>query len=62
MPGPVVGSVNGVSCAGHNGSFTAEAVIEGGRRYVREQVVFVAPHNAEVELRSARKPPNQALQ
>ncbi|MEX1097118.1 MAG: hypothetical protein WED34_13805 [Planctomycetales bacterium] len=54
LPGPAAGSVNGVRCAGHNVNFSAGAAMEGGRRYERERVVFVAPHNAEVELRSAR--------
>jgi len=54
LAGPATGSVNGVPCAGHNVSFSAGAVMDGGRRYEREQVLFVAPHNAEVELRSGR--------
>ncbi|MCL4205293.1 MAG: hypothetical protein KJ000_22650 [Pirellulaceae bacterium] len=58
LPGPAKGSINGVPCAGHNVSFSAGAVMDGGRRYEREQVVFVAPHNPNVELRSARESPN----
>lgn len=54
LPEPAAGSVNGVPCAGHEVSFKAEALMEDGRRYEREQLVFIAPHNAEVELRSAR--------
>ena len=54
LPGPTTGSINGIPCDGHNVSFAVGAVMDGGRRYDREQVVFVAPHNAEVELRSAR--------
>jgi len=54
LPGHVAGSINGVPCTGHTVSFSAGAVMDGGRRYEREQVVFVAPHNAKVELRSAR--------
>lgn len=61
LPGPAKGSINGVPCAGHNVSFSAGAVMDGGRRYERENVVFVAPHNPRVELRSARAFPNQAL-
>ena len=54
LSGQTVGSINGAPCAGYNVSFEAGAVMDGGRRYERESVVFVAPHNAEVELRSAR--------
>jgi hypothetical protein len=48
------GSVNGHRRAGYDLSFRVEALMDDGRRYEREQVVFVAPHNAEVELRSVR--------
>jgi len=54
MSEQITGSVNGVACAGHNVGFSAEAVMEGERRYERERVVFVAPHNADVERRSTR--------
>jgi hypothetical protein len=53
LPGSVAGSVNGHPCIGHRLLFSAGAVTDDGRRYGREQDVFVAPHNAEVELRSA---------
>jgi hypothetical protein len=53
LPSPVEGSVNGHLCIGHRLLFAAGAVMESGRRFEREQNVFVAPHNAEVEWRSA---------
>jgi hypothetical protein len=46
------GTVNGHPCTGHYFAFLVEAVMEGARNYQREQVVFVARHNPEVELRS----------
>jgi len=54
LPGVVKGSINGVSCVGDNVNFSVEAVMDGGRKYERKQVVFVASHNATVELRSMR--------
>jgi len=54
LPGSVEGPVNGHSCAGYNISFSAGVLMDGGRRYEREQIVFVAPHDSKVELRSAR--------
>jgi hypothetical protein len=54
LPGLVSGAVNGHSCSGFNLSFSAGATMDDGKRYERKRVVFVAPHNAAVELRSAR--------
>ena len=54
LPRPAVGLVNSVSCTGHDVSFSAMATMAAGRRYEREQIVFVAPHNAEVEARNRR--------
>ncbi len=54
LPGVESISVNGHSCAGFKLRFLAEAVMDDGRRYERERVVFVAPHDPRVELRSAR--------
>ena len=54
LPGLVAGSVNNVPCTGHNVRFSAGAVMVGGRRYERDQVLFIAPHNPDVEGRSAR--------
>ncbi len=48
------GSVNGHPCRGHNLGFSVWVVTDGGKRYEREQVVFVAPHNPEMEWRSGR--------
>jgi hypothetical protein len=55
LPGLVEGSVNGHPSTGFNLSFLAGAVVDDGKRYQRERVVFVAPHNAEVERQSARE-------
>jgi hypothetical protein len=46
------GTVNGHTCTGCHFVFLVEAVMEGGRHYRREQTVFLARHNPEVELRS----------
>lgn len=54
LSGQEASSVNGVPCAGHIVGFSAVAVMEGGQRYEREQNMFVAPHNAEVERQSMR--------
>ena len=54
VSGVVSGSINGHSCSGFNVSFLATAVMDDGKRYERERVVFVAPHEAKVELRSAQ--------
>jgi len=54
LPGAAVGTVNGVPCAGHNVSFAAGAVMGEDKCYEHTQVVFVAPHDAGVEMRSTR--------
>jgi hypothetical protein len=54
LPGSVSGSINGHNCPGFNVSFLAEAVMDDGKRYERDRVVFVAPHQPAVELRSGR--------
>jgi hypothetical protein len=54
LPGLATGSINGVPCAGHHVSFSAVAVMENGQRFERRRVVFVAPHNAVIELQSTR--------
>ncbi len=51
---PVGGLVNGFCCTGHNVRFFVEAVVDGGRRYEREKVMFIAPHRADIESRSTR--------
>jgi hypothetical protein len=53
-PGSVWGSINGRPCAGFYFRFVAQAVMDDGKSYERERVVFIAPHNAGIELRSAR--------
>ena len=54
LPGSVRGSVNGRPCDGYSLRLATGAVTDNGRKYEREQVVFVARHNAAVELRSTR--------
>jgi hypothetical protein len=54
LPGSVRGTVNGRPCEGRSLRFTAEAVTDLGRSYKRELVIFVAPHNANIECRSSR--------
>jgi hypothetical protein len=52
LPGSKQGSVNGHSCSGFNVSFSAEATMDDGKHYEKQRVVFMAPHNAEIESRS----------
>lgn len=54
LPGSVGGSINNHLCEGYKMSFTVGAVMDNGRRYEREQSVFVAPHNAKFEMQSGR--------
>jgi hypothetical protein len=54
MPGLVDGLVNDHPCSGYNIRFLAGALMDSGRQYGRERVIFVAPHNASVERRSGR--------
>ena len=54
LPGPADSQFNGRPAAGYSLSFSVVALTDHGRRYERERVVFVAPHNAAVEHRSAR--------
>lgn len=56
LPDATTGLINGHSCSGNNVSVWADAVMDNGREYESEQLVFVAPHDARVELRSARGP------
>jgi hypothetical protein len=46
--------VNGRMSAGHTVHFMAKVVSDYGKTYEHEVSVFVAPHNADVEARSAR--------
>jgi hypothetical protein len=50
------GSINGHSCEGFGVRFSAEASMDNGRKYKRERVVFVAPHDPKIELCSTRTP------
>lgn len=54
MPTPVAGSVNGVPCAGHKVRFSVVVVMDNDKEYRQELEIFVAPHNEQVEYRSAR--------
>ena len=51
---PVEGSVNGHLCSGFNLSFSCNVLTKGGKHYEREQTVFAAPHDAKIEIQSAR--------
>ena len=53
-PDPVEGLVNGIRCTGHDVGFLAVVVMDDGRQYEREEVIFVAEHNAWNEIRSGR--------
>jgi hypothetical protein len=60
LPEVARSTVNDCPCAGHRVSFLAGAVLDDGRRYEREQVLFIAPHDPQVERRSARgEPPSR---
>ena len=54
LPEPRRGLVNGRMCSGHNVRFSATVVSDTGKTYESEMSVFIAPHDPEVELRSAR--------
>ena len=53
--GPAVtgGWVNGTRSDGYDVVFTVEVLVDTGRRFHRQQSLFVAPHS-ELDLRSAR--------
>ncbi len=53
-PIPVDQLVNGYLCKGFNVQFNASVTIDNGKHYETNQVRFVAPHDARIELRSAR--------
>jgi hypothetical protein len=54
LPSVVCRPINGHhSCAGFHLSVVAAATMDDGKRYERDRVVFVAPHDPKVELRSA---------
>jgi hypothetical protein len=54
LPGAIGSLINGHSCSGYKVTLKVIAVMKDGKRYERERQLFVAPHNPEVELRSAR--------
>ena len=54
LPDSVDGSVNGHPCVGYNLNFLAEAVMCVGSRYEKTRLLFVAPHDATVELQNTR--------
>jgi hypothetical protein len=61
FPDSVEGVVNGHPSAGYKVSFLVGVVMDDGRRYERERVVFVAPHNLKIEHRSTRAVESVAL-
>lgn len=52
---PVMGPVNGRSCAGRTINFRVVAFFKSGKRYESDKSIFVAPHNPEIEGRSTRR-------
>lgn len=52
LPDVVEGTINGVRCVGCNVSLLAHALTQSGRQHERERILFVAPHNPQVEHRS----------
>lgn len=50
-----VGPVNGHMSRGHQMILTGEAVSDLGKKYRAQKVVFVAPHDPSLELRSTRR-------
>lgn len=54
LPGVATGPVNSRPTEGHSVSFSAEAVMAGGRRYEKQRTVFVAPHDPNAESRCTR--------
>jgi hypothetical protein len=54
MPGSIVRSINGHSCAGFNVSFSATAVMDNDNRFEMQCAAFIAPHNRGIELKSTR--------
>jgi hypothetical protein len=54
LDGQVKGRVNGNECGGFKIRFRASAGTDTGKLFECERVLFVAPHNADIELRSAR--------
>jgi hypothetical protein len=54
-PDVVKGPVNHTPCCGgYHVTFRATAVVRPNRRYERETLLFVAPHDPQIELRSGR--------
>jgi hypothetical protein len=54
LSGAIQGTVNGRPRAGFGISFSASALLDNGKRYEREKVLWVAPHDPSIESRSAR--------
>jgi hypothetical protein len=50
-PDVIKGWVSHYPCVGYDVDFRAAAVMDDGRRYGCDQVLFVAPHDPRVELR-----------
>ena len=60
-PEPSRGPVNGRWCDGHTFTFAVQIVSDRGKTFEDKASIFVAPHDATVERRSARAP-NGAMQ
>jgi hypothetical protein len=58
LPDVQTGSINGHPTSGHRICFRANVQMDNERRYACEYGVFAAPHNPQVELRSAGRGPN----
>jgi hypothetical protein len=55
LPDTVAGWVNGIHRRnGNNVAFVVQVDMDNGNRYEQQRVIFVAPHDPSVELRSAR--------
>jgi hypothetical protein len=52
LPGEAIGNVNSHSCVGNNVSFRAVALMDNGRIYRSERILFIAPHHPMIEFRS----------
>jgi hypothetical protein len=48
------GAVNGRISSGYNMNFMVQSVMDNGKHHERKRSIFVAPHNANIEIKSAR--------
>jgi hypothetical protein len=52
MPGMRKGVINWQECDGYDLVFKVSVTMDNDRVYARQRSVFVAPHNASIEVRS----------